>query len=522
MKAGRKLLATLLALVMVLSMMPAANAEGSMPGKGSYGNIDLTLSLTKSGSNYTATYTAKTTMMDWLAEAAAVAKDDGRLAKLLFTCTLKDALTAKLSDVSTNDYEFTSAMYNGVPIFDPVSATVEGGAIKLSYKLNSTVLSAWSSASAENVKSALMSEMTMTASKSVSASVLSGLGRTIATMARIDITSTDGKIPFYHETSILAAQGNCSIGNPEYTTGGGGTTTPTNPVIIKDGGTVETSKSAAATGEEVTVTIKPDEGEMINYVAIRDKDGNKVPLSYEGQGSYTFIMPEGGVTVTVTFRQEPADPAETGVAAVLDTDSHIAFMIGDDEGMFRPNDNINRAEVSMIFYRLLREKTVEQSASFADVSSQAWYAEAVETLAAIRIVKGVGENTFEPMRSITRAEFAAICARFAKALVGGKTFADVNDHWAAEEISTAAFYGWIYGYEDGTFAPDKPITRQEAAAIVNRMLYRLGDQIAIDDGHTKEFQDVTDNMWSWYEIAEATYNHDHEQEDKFAHEFWEE
>ena len=53
------------------------------------------------------------------------------------------------------------------------------------------------------------------------------------------------------------------------------------------------------------------------------------------------------------------------------------------------------------------------------------------------------------------------------------------------------------------------------------MLYRLGDQIAIDDGHTKEFPDVTDNMWSWYEIAEATYNHDHEQGNKFAHEFWE-
>lgn len=330
---------------------------------------------------------------------------------------------------------------------------------------------------------------------------------------------------------------------------GGGTTTPTkptNPVVIiaddtkpgttpgttdptegqttgvvKDGGTVETSKSAAATGEAVTVTAKPNEGKMINYVVVRDKDGNKVLLTYDGKGSYTFEVPEGGVTVTATFRQEPADPAETGIAAVLDTDSHIAFMIGDDEGMFRPNDNINRAEVSMIFYRLLREKTVEQSASFADVSSQAWYAEAVNTLAALGIVKGVGENTFEPMRSITRAEFAAICARFAKALVGGKTFADVNDHWAAEEISTAAFYGWIYGYEDGTFAPDKPITRQEAAAIVNRMLYRLGDQIAIDDGHTKEFPDVTDNMWSWYEIAEATYNHDHEQENKFAHEFWE-
>jgi len=330
---------------------------------------------------------------------------------------------------------------------------------------------------------------------------------------------------------------------------GGGTTTPTkptNPVVIiaddtkpgttpgttdptegqttgvvKDGGTVEISKNAAATGEAVTVTAKPNEGKMINYVVVRDKDGNKVPLTYGGRGSYTFEVPEGGVTVMATFRQEPADPAETGIAAVLDTDSHIAFMIGDDEGMFRPNDNINRAEVSMIFYRLLREKTVEQSASFADVSSQAWYAEAVNTLAALGIVKGVGENTFQPMRSITRAEFAAICARFAKALVGGKTFADVNGHWAAEEISTAAFYGWIYGYEDGTFAPDKPITRQEAAAIVNRMLYRLGDQIAIDGGHTKEFPDVTDNMWSWYEIAEATYNHDHEQENKFAHEFWE-
>lgn len=330
---------------------------------------------------------------------------------------------------------------------------------------------------------------------------------------------------------------------------GGGTTTPTkptNPVVIiaddtkpgttpgttgpmegqttgvvKDGGTVEISKPAAATGEAVTVTAKPNEDKMINYVVVRDKDGNKVPLTYDGEGNYTFEVPEGGVTVTTTFRQEPADPAETGVAEVLDTNNHVAFMVGDDEGMFRPNDDINRAEVATIFYRLLRDKTVEQSASFTDVSSQAWYAEAVETLAAIGIIKGVGENSFQPMRSITRAEFAAVCARFAKALVGGETFSDVNGHWAAGEISTAAFYGWIYGYEDGTFAPDKPITRQEAAAIVNRMLYRLGDQIAIDGGHTREFPDVTDTMWSWYEIAEATFGHDHEQEDKFAHEFWE-
>ena len=317
-----------------------------------------------------------------------------------------------------------------------------------------------------------------------------------------------------------------------YSTGNGKKPTeptePTEPIIVvsagdseKDGGTVEISNPTAAVGEAVTLIAKPNEKKMINYVDVRDKNGKKVPLTYNGNGSYTFVMPEGGVTVKATFRAEPADPKETGVAALLDTDGHRAFMIGDTKGDFRPNDNINRAEVSMIFYRLLRNQMVGRNAKFADVNSQAWYAEAVETLATLGIIKGNGNNNFQPMRAITRAEFAAICTRFAKSWVGGNTFTDVGNHWASREISTAAAYGWIYGYEDGSFAPNKPITRQEAASIVNRMLYRLGDQIEIDAGHHMDFPDVNDNMWGWYEIAEATYGHGYEHESRFVHEFWE-
>lgn len=289
---------------------------------------------------------------------------------------------------------------------------------------------------------------------------------------------------------------------------------------VKDGGTVTSDRPSAPTGEKVTVTVQPDADKMVNSVIIRDKNGNKVPLTYESNGKYSFKMPEGGVSVTTTFRQEPADPAVTGVAALLDTDNHKPFMIGDDKGMFRPEDNITRAETCMIFYRLLRNKNVGALKTFSDVAPNAWYYQAVGTLAAMNIVKGVSATAFEPNRPITRAEFAAICARFAQEHENGKTFPDMQNHWAVDEVGTASYYGWIFGYEDGNFCPDNAITRQEAAAIVNRMLYRLGDQIAIDDGHTKEFPDVNDSMWSWYDIAEATYDHNHEEEPNFAHETW--
>ena len=208
------------------------------------------------------------------------------------------------------------------------------------------------------------------------------------------------------------------------------------------------------------------------------------------------------------FRPVVADPEKTGVSDILETDTHNAFMVGDNSGLFRPNAPITRAEVAQMFYRLLLEKPETVDAHFADVPEDAWYAQAVNTLAASGLVNGVSEDSFAPNRQITRAEFAAICARCAGSRESGTEFSDVPaTHWAYNEISTAAAYGWIDGVGNGLFAPDRQITRAEAAAMINRVLGRLGDLIAIQDGAGRTFPDVTKDHWAYGEIAEATTNH---------------
>lgn len=203
-----------------------------------------------------------------------------------------------------------------------------------------------------------------------------------------------------------------------------------------------------------------------------------------------------------------ADPYKTGVADWLNVRDHMAFMQGDDQGMFRPNANITRAEVSAIFYRLLLDQNVKLTSEFSDVAATAWYAKAVNTLASLGIVNGFPDGTFKPNQAITRAEFAAICARFADAADGRIRFSDVRkSDWFYDEVATAAAYGWITGVGGGVFAPNRAITRAEAATLVNRMLGRLPDESAINHGEGRQFPDVTKAHWAWYQIGEATTEH---------------
>lgn len=308
--------------------------------------------------------------------------------------------------------------------------------------------------------------------------------------------------------------------------GGSSAVTPQEPTVevkpvTDNSGTTTISNPAAKPGEKVSVTTKPAENKITGYVDVRDQNGNKVPLKYDGNGNYTFEMPEGGVTMETTYRPAPTDPKVSGVATLLNADHHTAFMQGYPDGNFKPNGSITRAEVATIFYRLLRDQNVETVKSFNDIDGH-WAATAVEALSSLGIIKGMTEDSFAPQTSITRAQFAAICARFATAVTNSDvTFTDVPaSHWASAEIGTAAAYGWIYGKGDGNFDPDGAITRAEAAAIVNRMFARLGDQIAIDNGENRAFSDLNDTHWGWYEIAEATHGHDHTDEDAFVHEFW--
>jgi hypothetical protein len=356
--------------------------------------------------------------------------------------------------------------------------------------------------------------------------------------------SDGSNIPFYGKKDVTAAEGKCT---PEFRTaggGGGGSVTPTKPTVeVVDktpstidpatgkpipsdvpvgGGTTTVENPNAKPGEEVRIKTESDKGSMVNYITVKDENGNRIPVTYDGKGKFTFEMPESGnVTIEANYRVIPADPKETGVAELLNTDDHILYMIGDDKGDFRPNASISRAEVATAFFRLLRDQNVAVTQHFDDVSAKNWYVQPVETLASLHIIEGVGNGTFEPNRAITRAEFAAIAARFANALAAGTSFADVDeDAWYAVFVSTAARFGWINGVGNGMYEPDRPITRTEAAAIINRMLLRISDWIKVDAGAGRQFPDVGENFWGRYEISEAVNGHDYTLEEEYFHEDW--
>ena len=212
--------------------------------------------------------------------------------------------------------------------------------------------------------------------------------------------------------------------------------------------------------------------------------------------------------------QEVADPEKTGVASLLETVEHNAYLHGYSNGEFGPNNNMTRAEAAQMFYNLLREKNVTVTVQFTDVPDDAWYATAVNTLASLDILKGVGEDQYDPTRAISRAEFAAIATRFAKAnLEGSTSFDDVSDaDWYYNAVLTAVNYGWINGYEDNTFRPYNTVTRAEVTAIVNRMLARRADKDFVADHihNMKTFNDVDSSFWAYHYIMEAANGHDYD------------
>lgn len=273
-------------------------------------------------------------------------------------------------------------------------------------------------------------------------------------------------------------------------------------VVEAEGGTVKATDVPA--GEEAEIAAEPEEGNRISRVIVTAKNGSKVKLTYVADGEYSYVMPEGGVNIEVVFAVMPADPAVTGVGELLNVNDHVPYMVGDENGDFRPNDNLKRSEAAMMLFRLLRDTTVEINKTFFDVPADSWYAGAVNTLASIGILGGTETGGFEPNRMVTRAEFATMCSRFATDTVEGFVFDDTADHWAVNAISTCVAYGWLTGDENGNFNPNDLITRAEAAAVVNRMLCRYSDPVAVDNEFEPSFDDVSDNLWSWYEIAEAT------------------
>ena len=211
----------------------------------------------------------------------------------------------------------------------------------------------------------------------------------------------------------------------------------------------------------------------------------------------------------------------------LNTQDHDAYLLGYEDGTVRPEGSITRAEVATIFFRLLtdesRDKFWSQTNDYTDVPADAWYNSAVSTLSNAGILDGYEDGTFRPDGNITRAEFATITARFLEASYdGGNRFPDIDGHWAAEYINEAANAGIVDGYPDGTFQPQQFITRAEAVTMVNRTVDRHPDADHLLDNMVT-WPDNPESAWYYAQIQEATNAHAytmHTDQEDAPYEIW--
>ncbi len=285
-----------------------------------------------------------------------------------------------------------------------------------------------------------------------------------------------------------------------------------------------------------------EKDEDVKYNSDPSYDGKSPTRPASGRYTYTFngwtpaLSPvTDDITYTATYKStyhRPSTPTKPTVeiedddALGLNTTDHFAYIVGYGNGEVRPQNNITRAEVATIFFRLLtddvRDENLTKTNRYSDVTRADWYNTAVSTLSSMGIITGYPDGTFRPNAAITRAEFAAIAARFDSN--GDKTtakFSDIASHWAKDEISIAYNNGWITGYPNGTFGPQRDITRAETMTLVNRVLNR---QPETEEDLLPNMTVWTDNAnpkaWYYLAVQEATNSHYYEFKTNSQYEKW--
>ena len=250
-------------------------------------------------------------------------------------------------------------------------------------------------------------------------------------------------------------------------------------------------------------------------------DGN---VAYHDQQSLSITQ---DTTLYAVWKQQPnqggsggghhnsggtqENPDETPPTTLNDTD-HYAYIVGYEDGTIRPNGHITRAEAATVFFRLLTDKARDANLTdrspYPDVSAGAWYNKAIATLSRMGILSGYEDGSFRPNATVTRAEFAAMAARFdTEAKPVDTPFTDLTGCWAADEIAEAYGKGWVNGYGDNTFRPNGPITRAEAVTLINRVLRRLPetDKDLLPDERT--WPDNPETFWGYLALQEASNSH---------------
>lgn len=237
-------------------------------------------------------------------------------------------------------------------------------------------------------------------------------------------------------------------------------------------------------------------------------------LEEDGKVDYkvgdTFRMPGSSVDLYAVWKD-------------AETESHSAYISGYPDGTVGPDKTITRAEAATMFYNLLADKTGDAK-TFTDVPANQWYAKAVMTLAGKGVISGYPDGTFKPDASITRAEFVTMAMNFANAEKGTAcSFPDVPQNmWYYGAIAGATQNGWISGYPDGTFGPDRYITRAEVTSVINRMENRAADMSFMMDhlDELRTFSDLSFGHWAYGSMMEAANGHDYTRADQNSYESW--
>ena len=299
--------------------------------------------------------------------------------------------------------------------------------------------------------------------------------------------------------------------------------------------TVKLTKPETAPGTYGTEDLKGEKDVPADKALFTNKRAVLNAINSAGAQLKPLDFPKPSVSYTVKksssgggggggHHRKPTVTIPDDVPTGLNGDDHYAYIVGYPNGNVEPNGNITRAEVATIFFRLLTEKVrtanSTQSNSLSDVTRGQWFNHAVSTLSSMGIVKGHNDGTFAPNAPITRAEFAAIAARFDdKNTDTSSKFTDIASHWAKNEIGIAANKGWINGYPDGTFRPNQYITRAEAMTLVNRVLNRLPENSSdLLDSMIKWPDNSDASAWYYLAVQEATNSHaysDKSKDDKY-------
>ena len=257
---------------------------------------------------------------------------------------------------------------------------------------------------------------------------------------------------------------------------------------------VEDSSSGTGTGS----------GETADSGSIGGNDAENPENSGPGGGAGGTDLPEN--------QEEDAEKDDGGdVSGLLDTENHGAYLRGYPDGSFRPDGFMTRGEAAQMFFNLLKKKGKYSVKAFSDTGKNEWFAEAAGVLAGLGIIEGYEDGTFRGNQPVTRAEFTAIAVRFTgKAEKAECEFSDVPaGSWMYSAVASASEFGWIRGYEDGTFRPQNCVTRAEVCTVTNRMLGRSADSDYLESHRDKirSFTDLNDNHWAYAGIAEAVNAH---------------